>query len=188
MVIAVGSILFLAAAFSPISRVFGMADAERKLEIIMGARTQWMVAQWLFALGALVTAAGIGLFALRSIGERASIFLFPSAALIGVGALLWGWHVYQRAVDPARFVAGDLPSWGFVTYSLMTILGLAVLGVGLLRTDMQPWVGWLSIGAAGLFLVVGVVFRDMPPFVYYIILLMIGFMLFRSGANRMLLQ
>jgi hypothetical protein len=188
VVIAIGSILFLAAAFSPISRIFGIGDAERKLEIIMGSRTQWMVAQWLFALGALVTAAGIGLFALRAIGKGASIFLFTSAALIGVGALLWSWQVFQRAVDPARFVAGDIPNWGFVAYSLMTILGLAVLGVGLLRTDMQPWVGWLSIGAAGLFLVVGIVFRDMPPFVYYIILLTIGFMLFRGGADRMLLE
>ncbi|MFO7894923.1 MAG: hypothetical protein R6U63_14505 [Longimicrobiales bacterium] len=58
IVIIVGSVLFMAAAFSPISRVFAIPDPVEKLAIIQDAATQWTVAQALFALGALVTAVG----------------------------------------------------------------------------------------------------------------------------------
>jgi uncharacterized membrane protein YgcG len=50
LTIVAGSILFLAAAFAPISRVFAVRDSARKLELILAAPNQWAVAQLLFAL------------------------------------------------------------------------------------------------------------------------------------------
>ncbi len=64
LVMGLGSILFLAAAFSPISRVFGERYAARRLEIIMASRSAWTVTQWLFAVGAAVTVVGVGIAAL----------------------------------------------------------------------------------------------------------------------------
>lgn len=59
--ILVGSVFFLIAAFSPVSRVFGEPLAENKLDIIMRSLNQWKVTQFLFVSGAIVTGIGIGL-------------------------------------------------------------------------------------------------------------------------------
>lgn len=182
IVIIVGSVLFMAAAFSPISRVFAIPDPVEKLAIIQDAATQWTVAQALFALGALVTAAGIGMLAYRAAGDGPSFLLAAATAVMALGAVLWSWHVYGRAVDPAAFASGELAAWPFALYSLLTMAGLVLIGMALLQTQMAPWVGWLSIGAAALFLVLGVIFRDMPPFVYYVVTLTAGIMLFRAAA------
>jgi hypothetical protein len=181
--IIVGSVLFLVAAFSPISRIFGMPDAGGRLEIIAGSPNQWLLAQLLFALGSIVTAVGIGLVAVRFAGQGFTIYLTTSAVVMVVGALLWCWHVYLRAVEPARFVAGEIPLWLFAAYSLLTMAGLALLGTALLQTTLAAWVGWLPIGSAALFLVLALVFGDMPPFVYYVITLTIGVVLYRAAAS-----
>jgi hypothetical protein len=180
--IIVGSVIFIAAAFSPISRIFGMPDAGERLEVILAAPNQWLVAQLLFALGSVVTVIGIGLLAFRTAGHDSSVYLTSSAVLMAVGAVLWSWHVYMRAVDPALFTAGEVPLWLFAGYSLLTMAGLASLGTALLQTVLPSWVGWLAIGSAALFLVLAIAFRDMPPFVYYLITLIIGVMLYRAAA------
>jgi hypothetical protein len=69
LVIILGSVLFLIAAFSPISfRVFPEPSAARKLEVMTASPTAWFVAQILFALGAMVTMIGIAL-----VGRRKSV-------------------------------------------------------------------------------------------------------------------
>jgi hypothetical protein len=186
--IIVGSILFLVAAFSPISRIFGIQDAAQKLDIISAAPNQWMIAQGLFALGSIVTVAGIGVLAYRLAGQSFSIYLNLSVVVMAIGALLWTWHVYLRAFDPARFTAGEIPMWLFALYSLLTMVGLALIGIALLHMALPSWVGWLAIGAPALFLVLALVLGDMPPLVYYVVTLVIGTVLYRAslvGAGAM---
>jgi hypothetical protein len=179
--IIIGSVLFMTAALSPISRVFGTPDPARKLEIITAAPNQWAVAQLLFALGAVVTVVGVGMLALRTSGQAFSPWLHGAVVLMGVGALLWSQHVWQRAADPAAFTRGDIAVWWFAVYSLLTLAGLAMIGAALLQTDLPAWLGRLAIGSAAAFLVLGLVFGDMPPFVYYIITLTIGIVLYRAS-------
>jgi hypothetical protein len=183
LTIVIGSILFLAAAFAPISRVFAVRDSAQKLEIILGAPNQWVVAQLLFALGSLVTVVGIGMLAYRMSGHDVAVYLRISAAVMGIGALLWTWHVFVRAVEPALFTTGQIPVALFAGYSLLTIIGLALLGVALLQAGFQPWVAWLAMGSAALFLVLGLAFGDMPPLVYYLVTLTIGIVLFRAAPE-----
>jgi hypothetical protein len=183
LTIVAGSVLFLAAAFAPISRVFAVRDSARKLELILAAPNQWAVAQFLFALGSLVTVVGIGMLAYRMSGHGVAIYVRIAAAVMGLGALLWTWHVFLRAMDPALFAAGQVPVALFAGYSLLTIVGLALLGVALLQAGYQPWVAWLAMGSAALFLVLGLAFGDMPPFVYYVVTLTIGIVLFRAAPE-----
>jgi hypothetical protein len=183
LTIVIGSILFLAAAFSPISRVFGIRAATQRLDIILGAPNQWAVAQLLFALGSLVTVVGIGMLAYRMSGHGVAVYLRMAAAVMGIGALLWTWHVFVRAVEPALFTAGQIPVALFAGYSLLTIIGLALLGFALLQAGYQPWVAWLAMGSAALFLVLGLAFGDMPPLVYYLVTLTIGIVLFRAAPE-----
>ncbi len=181
IIIMVGSVLFLIAAFSPISRVFGIPSPDRKLEIILSAQNQWMIAQILFALGAVVTAAGISIVAYYFRNQPFSTLLNIGAVLLFIGAFLWTWHVYLRAIDPQLFVERGIPVWYFASYTFLTQAGLVLFGIALLRTEIQNWVGWMMIGSMGLFFVLTIIFRDMPPFVYYAITLTTGVMLYRAG-------
>lgn len=180
-VLIIGSLLFLIAAFSPISRVFGEPDAAKKLEILMNGRIAWTVANILFALGAIVTAVGLALssYQLRKIPYSELAYL--GAAVIVVGAFLWSWSVYLRTNDPKAFVEGTLPGWQFIAYTILTQAGLVAFGIVLLRSGLPGWVGWMVIGGSLLFFSLYLIFKDMPPFVYYILTLVTGIMLFKTG-------
>jgi hypothetical protein len=181
-VIVIGSALFLAAAFSPISRVFGIRDSAERLEVISSAPNQWLFAQALFALGAVVTAVGVALLAIALAGESFAGRLHASAALMGIGSLLWTIHVYMRAVDPARFTAGGIPLWLYAGYALATIVALTLLGLALLQTVLPPWVGWLNVGGAALFLLLALVFGDLPPLLFYLVTLTVGIVVYRAAT------
>jgi hypothetical protein len=178
--IMLGSVLFLIAAFLPISiRVFPEPSAVRKLEIIRDAPNAWLVTQIFFALGAMVTVIGIALVAYRFRNQSFTVLMQASVAVLFLGALLWIWHVYVRTVNPAAFAEGSLPAWPLVLYFLLTPTGLVVFGVALLRSALPQWVGWIVISSMALFFVLTVIFRDIPPFVYYLITLLTGAMLYR---------
>jgi hypothetical protein len=179
-----GSMLFLIAAFSPISRVFGTRDAAQKLEIITTAPIQWTAAQLFFGLGSLVTAAGVAMLGWSAGDRSSSARLYAAAVLMGVGALLWCWHVLLRAVDPRMWTAREIPLWLFGGYSLLTIAGLALIGTFLLRSRVDTWVGRLAVGAAALFLMLGLLFGDIPPFVYYVVTLTVGVKLLRGRRGE----
>ncbi len=183
LVIILGSVLFLIAAFLPISfRVFPEPSAVRKLEIIRDAPNAWLVTQIFFALGTMVTVIGIALVAYRFRDQSFVLLMQASVAVLLLGALLWLWHLYARTVDSAAFAEGSLPAWPLVLYFVLTEAGLAVFGVALLHSALPQWVGWLMIGSMALFFVLTVIFRDIPPLVYYVITLLTGVMLY--GHNK----
>jgi hypothetical protein len=184
IVIIGGSVLFLIAAFSPISRVFPEPSAVRKLEIIVASPNAWFVAQIFFGLGAMLTVIGIAIVGYQSCAQPFAWFIHASVTILFLGALLWLWHVYARAEDPAAFAEGSLPAWPVVLYFLLTPTGLAVFGVALLRSALPQWVGWVMIASMALFLLLTVIFRDIPPFVYYAITLLTGVGLFSSLTDR----
>jgi hypothetical protein len=180
--ISVGSVFFLIAAFSPVSRVFGEPLAENKLDIIMKSLNQWRITQFLFAAGAIVTCIGIGLTGILFHNQSLSNTIYLSAALLLGGAIFWSWHVYLRAVDPFSFTEGIIPAWLFILYTFLTQAGLIVFGVALLRMGLPGWPGWLMIGSMTLFFILTIIFRDMPPLVYYIITLVVGVMIYRADS------
>lgn len=181
LVLIIGSIFFFIAAFSPISRVFTEPDAAKKLEIILGGRRPWTVSQLFFALGAIVTAAGLILTSFHFRELPAAQWLHLAAVVLAIGAGLWSWHVYLRTVDPHTFVEGSLPDWLFMAYTLFTQAGLAAAGAVLLRSEIPDWVGWVLIGGSLFFFVAFLIFKDMPPFVYYILTLLVGVVMYWNG-------
>jgi hypothetical protein len=179
-VIILGSIFFLIGAFAPVSRVFAEPSAVRKLEIIMESRNAWTISQFFFAAGALITVIGIGLSGILFRAHPFSSTIYVSAAFLLVGAIFWIWHVYLRTVDPVAFTEGAIPVWLFVSYTFLTQAGLIMYGAAVLRTGIPEWVGWMMIVSMSLFFLLTIIFKDMPPFVYYIITLVTGIMIYRS--------
>lgn len=181
IIILLGSTMFIIAAFSPISRVFGLRSAEDKLSTIMNARRAWGVSQVLFSLGAVVTALGVAFAAYALKDQPQASLLFTATAFLAIGAGAWVRHVYLRTIDPPAFVNGSLPGWHFALYTLLTTGGFLIIGVALLWMGFSPWAGWILVGGASLFFILYVIFKDLPPFFYYLLGLVLGFVLLRGG-------
>jgi hypothetical protein len=178
----VGSILFLVAAFLPISfRVFPQTSPAKKLESINADPGQWFAAQVLFAFGTLVTVIGIALFAYNARHESFRWLIWASVTLLAVGALPWLWQLYARTVDPAGFTEGSFPMWPYLFYFFTTEVGLAVYGVALLSSPLPTWAGWVVMVSMVLLALLTIILRDMAPFAFYVITLFAGVMLFRQG-------
>jgi 4-hydroxybenzoate polyprenyltransferase len=97
-----------------------------------------------------------------------------------LGAIAWSAHVALRAMDPQAFVAGALPSWHFKLYTVLTLTAYFVLGFGLLRLlGGRPWQAYFLMGVSLLFLIMYLQLKDLPPFVHYLLGLVLGISLLR---------
>lgn len=169
-----GSVVFLVGAAIAVPRVFSEPDRTEKWRLISARLVWWRLGQPLYAIGALLAALGVGPLA-ASTDTAGRMLLAVSCAFLLLGASAWSWSVYLRGTDPRAFAMGDLPGWPFATYIWSTLIGLAFLGVGLLLGDWPGWLGWVTLAAAALFAAGYVRFGDLPPFVFYLLFLTVGF-------------
>ena len=174
LVLMTGSFLFLVAAFMPYSRVFAENDPTSRLAILNRLRTQWRFGQILFGLGSLITVLGLSLLVLRYRESVPGRMAWIALLLLFSGALLWSWHCVERMISPEGFVNGTLTPYLFMIYSVFTLSGLILYGVFLLGTELSGWTGWMFIVGMGILTVLLILFKDMPPFVYYVFTLVLA--------------
>jgi hypothetical protein len=170
----VGSVVFGVGAAIGVPQIFTEADPQARLRLLTEHLGMWRAAQPLCGLGPVIAAAGVGYLAAiaPTRGTRAT---FAAACLtMAVGALAWAWSLYLRGIRVSEFALGRLPGWPFATYVLLTIGGLALLGTGLLAGRFPVWLGWLTLSADLIFLAGYLWFKDLPPFVFYLLLLLVG--------------
>lgn len=169
----VGAALFGAVAVAPASFVFGMADlAERRAFLRRHARS-WRWGQLPFAAGAIVSAAGILLLGLELPGASGG-WVAAAGALAVVASLPWAEHCRRRAGDVDGFLEGRLPGWHFQAYVWGTLLALALTGVALRSTDLPGWCAWFVLVATALLTAGMLRFRDLPPFLFYVVTGVLG--------------
>lgn len=166
----VGSAIFLVGAGIGVPRVFTEPDRARKLRMLDEQIVRWRVAQPLYAIGPLVAGTGVGLLAAEVGPGSPRIWIALSCLLLLAGALLWSWSVYLRGRRVRAFALGELPGWPFASYVWSTLAGLALLGVGLLDAGLAAWTGWLTLVGVLAFLMMYIRLRDIPPFVFYVLL------------------
>ena len=153
---------------------FRKSPPTRKLEVIRASPTAWSVAQILFGLGALVTAIGVGLLAYALRRQPSAWLIWVSVAVLVLAAVLWLWHLYRRTVDPVAFAEGRWLRWPLLAYFMLTEIGLAILGYALLSSVLPSWIGWMLIGSMVLLFVLTLIYRDMPPLMFYLVTLIVG--------------
>ena len=166
----VGSAIFLVGAGIGLPRVFTEPDPAVKLQVLEGRMTQWRIAQPFYAIGPVVAALGVGVLAGSAADHPARVWLAVSCLALLAGSLCWSWSVYQRFRYVREFALGELPGWTFASYVWLTLIGLAALGIGLLIAGYPAWTGWVTLAGSLAFLAVYVRFRDMPPFVFDLLL------------------
>jgi hypothetical protein len=169
-----GALVFMVGAAIGVPRVFTERDPEARLRLLQDGLKSWKVAQPLCGLGPVIVAAGVGVLAAQTSSRGARTAFAGAALALLAGALAWAWQVYQRAGRIAEFAAGTLPQWPFTTYVLLTIGGIALLGSGLLAAGHPAWLGWLTLGVDALILAAYLRFGDIPPFVFYLLLPVVG--------------
>jgi hypothetical protein len=182
IIIALGSLIFLVAAFMPISKVFVERSSQKKLEIITSNRTTWNVMQVLFGLGALVAAIGVGVLAYAFQPHQESGLLKLSSLLLIIGSLLWIWHLYLRGTNPEGFAFGQQPWWHFAGYTIITQVAMVIAGYYFLQTPYPNWIGYTLIISMGVLFLLTVIFKDMPPFVYYVFFIVAVIGLWRNSG------
>jgi hypothetical protein len=181
----VGSVLFIIAAFMPVSQVYVAPTPAAKLQIIYSDRPAWIASQVLFGLGASIAAIGLGFVAYHLRTTPGAVWAYLGLGAVIVGAVFWEGHVYLRTIDPEGFAEGGPIGWLFPAYALLTQFGLLVFGVAHLQAGYPSWLGGITITAAVMFFLVFLTFKDIPPFFYYILTFIAGMsLIMRRGIRR----
>jgi hypothetical protein len=173
-----GSILFLVAAFLPVSRVYVEPLAEKKIEIITAMKRMWNTGQILFGSGSIVTVIALGILSYGFRDSPSAKWSYLGVSLMAVGAVLWNWHVAERIIDPVAFANNTNTPYLFVMYSILTQAGMVFIGIMLLNSIVANWVGWTFIIGSVFFLLMLIIFKDVPPFVYYVLTMIAAVVLF----------
>ena len=169
-----GSVVFLIGAAIGVPGVFTERDPEVPLRMLSERIRAWQIAQPLYGAGPVIASAGVAFLAAASPGGSRAVLAAASAAL-AIGAFAWAWSLYLRGTRVSEFAFGTLPAWPFATYVLLTIGGIVLVALGLLAGDFRPWLGWISLAADAVFLAGYIAFKDIPPFVFYLLFVLLGF-------------
>jgi hypothetical protein len=177
-----GSLVFLSASFSPTSQVYMEPSPAVRLALIQEARTLWNTVQFFYSAGALLSAlAAIGI--VFSLPRRRLPFLLTTLGLLG-GAFFFSLYAIFRLTNPETWVLISPPHPLFLAYTLFTQAGLLVFGAVLLQAKITPRLGWVLVGSSILLFILTLIFRDMPPLAYYLLLLAAGIGLFRRSHQE----
>jgi hypothetical protein len=170
-----GSALFLFAS-APGPNIYRLTDTQEQLALVAQHRTNWIVSNVAFGLGALATAAGFGLLSVRLQGSQAGGLNAVAAAAMIVGALFWVFLVARRTVSPETYFPYSAASlWPGYIYYALTVLGLAAYGFVFFQAGLPAWLGYIALGSAGLLAVAAIVAGNaLPPQVLYLPTLLIG--------------
>jgi hypothetical protein len=181
----IGSVLFIIAAFTPLTFNVVMADVQRRVELIQSQRVGWVILNILFGAGSIVAVIGLGLFAQHIQGTEnntvTKVISYIAVLAAALGALCWVVIVYNRATLPPQEIAGTLSvnDWLFPAYTLLTQLALMMVGFVLIQSGYPAWLSWGTLILAGLSLLAYLIFKDIPPFAHYVLLLVLGISLVR---------
>jgi hypothetical protein len=193
-----GAIVFWAGAVTPPYRQWMGVPIEEYLTIVGANRPTWYLMHVLFAVGTVLTLAGLsGLGGvLRSSGDR--IWSTTAATLFSVAATLWLVQIgYRLSVTPwassELSQSGQVPlvyvamqKWMgflFAAFMLMAYVAVAAYGVALLKTPLVArWAAWTAMGF-GLLGVPGLatpLFQ--PPLMVFVAPFLIGVAILRAAA------
>jgi hypothetical protein len=169
-VLIVGAVLFVTVAFAPSSFVFGMSDPAKQREFLARHATSWRWGQIPFAAGAVVSAVGLLVLGV----QLDSVALTAAGVVATLASLPWAEHCRQRARSWTDFLDGRLPGWPFQVFVWGTLVALGVTGAVLLDSDLPRWTGVFALAATAVFTAAWLRFKDLPPFVFYVVTGVIG--------------
>jgi hypothetical protein len=187
-------VVFMIGAFS--AAYFRQAplptDPLQQLTLIANDRIGWTAQAIIFPLAFLATAIifGVSAASLPDAGPRWLAMI--SALLVVAGFVLWlpisvhrlelGANAAEmlRTFDPNTPVEVGRNAWSFWPHSLCILTAIALMGAALALAGALPTLGWVVAGLAVASALVSVLFmHDWPPFMSYILVLVMAIGLVR---------
>jgi hypothetical protein len=174
LLLVVGSLIFLAGAALGVPRVFTERDREKRLQMLTERLTAWRAAQPLYALGPLVAATGVGVVAAGTRTPpsaqscRSRAWLSESARSREAGPSTCTGRE-SRTSRSAGCPDGRLPSTCSSRSAGFSFSGPVSSSAAFLRGLVGS-----RVAANLVFLAAYLRFGDLPPFVFYLLLILVG--------------
>jgi hypothetical protein len=193
----IGSLSFIVGALNPALAQVWSAPQDAQLGLIHDAATAWTITNVLFAVGTVLTAAGLW-FVPERVGARGAALARAATVVYVVAATAWLASItFRLAVTPdaaATFVATGsmdpayvlMDRWALGSFGAFTYLA----GASLVAFGVALFVGRVSVVAGSFAILIGLVIAvgyalvgDMPPFVAYLPTGLIGLVVLRQGRS-----
>ena len=159
------------------TRVYTEKDIEKRSALMAALTRRWVICQAFVILGCSITVGGMFFLAGAFRTYPATWLSMVGALSFAVGHIFWIWHVLLRAAHPQKFARFELPGWLFQAYSLLTLVALAFFGAAFwVQGDFQTLGGGM-LAATVIIFGMYLKMNDMPPFVYYTMILVTGLVL-----------
>jgi len=166
-----------------------------KLQRIANDRPGWTAQAILFPVVYLATAVLFALIAAKLPNARG--LASAAALLVAVGFLCWlvisidRLQLGAKAAELIRTYDPAAPpevmvnfSWLFWANTLCILAALALMGAALALAGVLPTLGWVVMGTAvASALIATLIWRDWPPFMSYVIVLVLAVGLARVGHS-----
>ena len=166
-----------------------------KLQRIANDRPGWTAQAILFPVVYLATAVLFALIAAKLPNARG--LASAAALLVAVGFLCWlvisidRLQLGAKAAELIRTYDPAAPpevmvnfSWVFWANTLCILAALALMGAALALAGVLPTLGWVVMGTAvASALIATLIWRDWPPFMSYVIVLVLAVGLARVGHS-----
>jgi len=187
-------ILFMIGAFSAAYfRTMPLpTEPLEQLTRIADDRIGWTAQAIIFPVAFFATAIIFGMMAAGLPGSGPRWLAIGATLLLAAGFVLWlpislhrlelGANAAEmlRTFDPSTTVEVGRNTWTFWPHSLCILAAIALMGAALALAGALPLLGWVVAGLAVAGALIGaLVMHDWPPFMSYVILLMLSIGLIR---------
>lgn len=174
---------------SMLGSVHSVKDAATRLDMLERHRRLWVLGQFLAAAGTAAAPAGFVRLAqqLRSRPEvpgSARNLATVAAGALSAGSPLFVVALADRAAHIRKFAFREGASWPFLSYAGLQTAGVGTLGAALQLSALRGPVAVGSAASAPLFAAILVRYKDIPPFVFYLLQLAVGIKLIRHKTSE----
>lgn len=173
-----------------VGNVHATRSAEQRLAMLERHRGLWTLGQFLAAAG--TAAAPMGFLRLAAQLRQSTQTAGPASepargenlAAAGAAALLAGsplfvWDLAVRAADIEKFAYRRGAAWPFLAYAGLQTCGIGLLGVALQSSSLKGRTALGAAASAPLFAGILLRYKDIPPFVFYLVETALGVKLLR---------
>ena len=171
-----GSTGFGLGAAIGVPRVFTAPDAEGRLRMLELHRGLWRTAQPLYGAGAVVTSLAVGYLASGSADGRSRTALWGACVALLTGALAWGWSLYLRGTRIAAFAFRTLPGVAVRRLRPPHDRRTHAARCGAVAPRLPDLARLAHVRCQHRLLDRLRLWRDIPPFVFYVLLTAVGVM------------
>lgn len=177
-----------------VGNVHATKSAEQRLAMLERHRGLWTLGQFLAAAGTAAAPLGFVRLARRLRQEagnagsetgpaRAGQLATVAAAALLAGSPLFVWALAVRAADIEKFAYRRGTAWPFLAYASLQTCGVGLLGAALQASPLKGGTGLSAAASAPVFAGILLRYKDIPPFVFYLMQIAVGVKLLRfKGA------